>query len=90
MIVSELFTLSNTVAAKIVIASTVPQEVHLHNMTKSSNSFVHIGGPSVTTTNSIHLDPGESKVLNLKAGQDLYAVSNPSGLVIGVLTSRQD
>lgn len=90
MIVNAVFTLSNTTPTKIVEASTLPQEVHLHNMTKSSNEFIHIGGSGVTLANSIHLDPGESKVINLKGGQDLYAMSDPNGLVLGVLTIRQD
>jgi hypothetical protein len=90
MIVNAVFTLSNTTNTKVVEGSTLPQEVHLHNMTKSSNNYIHIGGPGVTLLNSIHLDPGESKIINLKGGQDLYAMSNPNGLVLGVLAIRQN
>lgn len=90
MITNAVYTLSNTVATKVVAASTLPQEVHLHNQNKSSNQYIHIGGPGVTILNSLHIDPGESKVINLKGGQDLYAVSDPTGLVIGVLALRQD
>ena len=90
MIVNAVFTLSNTTKTKVVAASTLPQEVHLHNMTKSSNSFIHIGGPGVTLLNSIHLDPGESKVIQLMPNDDLWAVSDPTGLVLGVLAVRQD
>lgn len=90
MITNAAITLSNTVPTQVVTPSTMPQEVHLHNMTKSSNQFIHIGNSAVNLTNSVHLDPGESKVINLKPGQDLYAVSNPTGLVIGVLAVRQD
>lgn len=90
MITNAAITLSNTVPTQIVTPSTMPQEVHLHNMTKSSNQFIHIGNSTVNLTNSVHLDPGESKVINLKPGQDLYAVSDPTGLVIGVLAVRQD
>lgn len=90
MITSSVFTLSDTTATKVVAASTLPQEVHLHNMTKSSNEYVHIGKADVTTTNSIHIDPGESITLQLMPNDDLYAVSDPDGLVIGVLTIRQN
>ena len=90
MIVNAVFTLDDVTATKVVTASTMPQEVHLHNMTKSSNEYIHIGGAGVTLLNSIHLDPGESKIINLKGGQDLYAMSDPNGLVLGVLAIRQD
>jgi hypothetical protein len=90
MIVNAVFTLSNTTQTKVVAASTLPQEVHLHNMTKSSNNYIHIGGAGVTLLNSLHLDPGESKVIQLMPNDDLWAVSNPNGLVLGVLAVRQD
>ncbi len=60
-------------------------EVHLHNLTKSSNEYIYIGSDTVSATNSIHLDPGESKVINLPPGEELYAVSDPSGLVLGIM-----
>ena len=80
------YTLSDTTPTQVVEPDNMPQEVHLHNMTKSSNEYIHIGPSSVGTANSIHIDPGESKVLNLRPGDDLWAVSNPSGLEIGVMT----
>jgi hypothetical protein len=90
MITSNVYTLSETVAVKVVSPSTLPQEVHLHNMTKSSNQYIFIGKSNVTTTNSIHIDPGESITLELMPNDDLWAVSNPGGLVLGVLTVRQN
>jgi hypothetical protein len=90
MITSSVFTLSLGTPVKIVQPSTLPQEVHIHNMTKSSNSFIHLGGAAVTTTNSIHIDPGESKQFQLMPGDDLWAVSDPTGLEVGVLTIRQN
>jgi len=90
MITNAAFTLDETLATRIVTPSTLPQEVHLHNATKSSNEYVFIGTPSVTTTNGLHLDPGESKVLQLMPNDDLWAVSNPDGLVVQVLTVRQN
>lgn len=90
MITNAAFTLSETVAAQIVEPSTLPQEVHLHNATKSSNEYVFVGTSSVSTTNGLHLDPGESKVMQLMPNDDLWAVSDPDGLVVQVLTVRQD
>jgi hypothetical protein len=88
-IVSSVFTLSNTTATKIVEPSVMPHHATLHNMTKSSNSFVNIGGADVTTSNSIHIDPGETVTIRLGPGDELYAVSNPNGLTVGVLDVRK-
>ena len=66
------------------------QEVHLHNMTKSSNEYIHVGGPGITVNNSVHMDPGESMVITLGPGDDLYALSDPSGLELGILAVIQD
>jgi hypothetical protein len=66
------------------------QEVHLHNMTKSSNEYIHLGGPGITADNSVHIDPGESITINLGPGDDLYALSDPSGLELGILAVIQD
>jgi hypothetical protein len=90
MITSAVYTLSDTTAAQVASPSNMPQEVHLHNMSKSSNQYVFIGNSDVSTTNAIHLDPGESKVLQLKPLHELWAVSDPTGLVLGVLQIRQD
>jgi len=83
---SEVFTLSDTTATQIVEPDNMGQEVHLHNMTKSSNEYVHIGPSTVTTANSIHIDPGQNLHLELRPGDDLWAVSDPDGLEVGVLT----
>jgi len=66
------------------------QEVHLHNMTKSSNNYIHLGASNITLTNSIHIDPGESITLTLGPGDDLYAFSDPDGLDLGILAVIQD
>ena len=89
MVTNAAFTLSNTTATKVVQPSTQPQEVHLHNSTKSSNQYVYIGTSSVTIANGLHLDPGESKVITLMPNDDLWAVSDPNGLELLVLTVRQ-
>jgi hypothetical protein len=90
MITNAAFTLDETTATQIVEPSTVPQEVHLHNATKSSNEYVYIGRSTVSTTNGLHLDPGESKVLQLMPNDSIWALSDPDGLVVQVLTIRQN
>lgn len=87
---SQTFTLSNVTPTLIVDADNMPQDVHLHNMSKSSNNFVHLGTSDMTLSGSIHLDPGESISLRLFPKDELYALSNPSGLVVGVMTVRQN
>jgi hypothetical protein len=90
MITNAAFTLSETVPVKVVEPSTLPQEAHLHNSTKSSNEYVFIGRSNVSTANGLHLDPGESKVIQLMPNDELWAVSDPSGLILQVLTVRQN
>jgi len=36
------------------------------------------------------MDPGESMVVTLGPGDDLYALSDPSGLELGILAVIQD
>ena len=79
-----------TAATRVVPPSTQPQEVHLHNMSKSSNNYIHLGNSDISLTNSIHIDPGESIEITLMSGQELYAISDPAGLVLGVLAVRHD
>ncbi len=86
---SNLVTLG-TAATLVVPPRTMGQEVHLHNATKSSNHYIHLGGPEITVNNSIHIDPGESITITLGPGDDLYALSDPSGLKLGVLAVLQD
>ena len=74
----------------IVPPRTMAQEVHLHNHTKSSNEYIYLGGPNVSITNSVHMDPGESITVKLGPGDDLYAVSDPAGLQVGILAVIQD
>lgn len=79
-----------TAATEIVGHDNMPHDVILHNMTKSSNEYIFYGGPTVGTGNAPHIDPGETLHLTLPPGDRLYAVSDPSGLVVGVLDIRQN
>jgi hypothetical protein len=89
-IYSAQHTLSDTAATLVVPPSTQPQIVHLHNMNKSSNQYIHLGNSDVSVTNSIHIDPGETVKITLMSGQELYAISDPDGLILGVLSVRHD
>ena len=86
---SSVYTLGGTVATRVVVPDNMPQQVILHNMTKSSNEYIHIGPSTVTTANSIHIDPGQTIDLVLGPLDDLWAVSDPSGLELGVLTIQK-
>lgn len=86
---SSVYTLGGTVATRVVVPDNMPQQVILHNMTKSSNEYIHIGPSTVTTANSIHIDPGQTIDLVLGPLDDLWAVSDPGGLELGVLTIQK-
>ena len=89
MILHNLFTLSDTTPLQVVGPATQRQVAHFHNLTKSSNHYIYLGSQTVSTANSIHLDPGESKEITLEPLDTLWAVSDPSGLDLGVLIVRQ-
>ena len=84
-ILTRAVTLSNTTATAIVGADNMPHTVTLHNMTKSSNEYIHIGPADMTLANSFHIDPGQTVQITLRPGDVLYGMSNPNGLVVGVL-----
>lgn len=87
---SKVVTLNNTTPTLIVDADNMIQDVHLHNMTKSSNQFVHLGGPDMTLANSIHIDPGESLSIRLNPKDRLFGMSDPDGIKVGVMTVRKN
>jgi hypothetical protein len=78
-----------TAAVEIVGHDNMPHHVILHNMTKSNNQYIFFGGSAVSTTNAPHIDPGETIQFDLGPGDRLFAVSDPAGLVVGVLDIRQ-
>jgi hypothetical protein len=70
----------------------MPHEVVLHNHTKSSNEYIFVGGSSATagTADTIHIDPGDNLYLTLQADDELWATSDPDGLVVGVIDMRKN
>lgn len=83
-------TLSNTTPTVIVGRDNMPHNVTIHNMTKSSNEYIHLGNASMTLLNSIHIDPGETIQLTILPGDALYGMSDPDGLVAGVLDIQRN
>ena len=77
-----------TAAVQIVTPSVMGQYVTLHNHTKSSNEYIFVGGTGVTSTTGVHIDPGDTLQLNLLPLESLYAVSDPSGLTVGVVVQK--
>ena len=78
-----------TAAVEIVGHDNMPHHVILHNMTKSSNSYIFFGGSAVSTTNAPHIDPGETIQFDLGPEDRLFAVSDPADLVVGVMDIRK-
>lgn len=87
-LVHQKITLTDT-AQLIAEIDNMAQEVHLHNMAKAALNYIYVGGPDVDASNSIHIDPGESKVLRIFPGDALYAMSSPAGVDLGVLQIQQ-
>ncbi len=79
-----------TAATEIVGHDNMPHDVILHNMTKSSNEYIFFGGSAVSTTNAPHIDPGQTIQFTLRPGDRLFAVSDPAGLVVGVMDIREN
>jgi hypothetical protein len=79
-----------TAATEIVGHDNMPHDVILHNMTKSSNNYIFFGGSAVSTTNAPHIDPGETIQFTLGPDDRLFAVSDPAGLVVGVMDIRKN
>lgn len=79
-----------TGTAQVVVApSNNPQRVTMHNMTKSNNNYIHYGAAGCTILNAPHIDPGETIKFDLMPGEALFALSDPSGLDLGILIQRQ-
>jgi hypothetical protein len=89
MILHNVYTLTAGTPTEVVSPAIQRQVAHFHNLTKSSNEFIYIGSQTVSTANSIHLDPGESKEITIEPLDTLWAVSDPTGLKLGVLIVRQ-
>ena len=88
MILTNLYAIGTT-KQEVVGPATQRQVVHIHNQMKSGNHYIHLGNENVSTTNSIHLDPAESKVITLEPLDTLWAVATAANQELGVLIVRQ-
>ncbi len=88
-ILNAQFTLSNVTPVEIAGRHPMQREITMHNMTKSSNAYVHYGNEDMTLANSPHIDPGETLTLTLGPNDRLFAMSDPNGLKVGVLDVRK-
>jgi hypothetical protein len=90
-ITSQHFTLSDVSATQIVPPDNMQHQAIMHNQTKSSNQYIWVGGSSTTagTADGIHIDPGDTLYVTLPPGDELWASSTPSGLVVNVMDVRQ-
>lgn len=79
-----------TAAQQVVGPSVEPQFVTMHNMTKSSNEYIYYGNATAGTGTAPHIDPGETLQLRLLPGESLHALSDPSGLTLGLFIQTQD
>lgn len=91
-LVSRNVTCSNTTAKRIVGADNMPHRAMIHNATKSSNEYIYLGAGSATATigTGIHLDPGQTVYVDLAPNDELWATSDPDGLVVQVLDMRRN
>ena len=80
------FTINSTPTA-IAGPDAVSQRVTIHN--NESAQQVFIGNAGVTTSNGIHLDGKDERIITLNPGETLYAVSAGS-YVVSVMTQKQN
>ena len=91
-LVNRNVTCSDTTAQRIVGADNMPHRAVLHNATKSSNEYIWIGGSSAVanTTSGMHIDPGQTIYVDLAPNDELWATSDPDGLIVQVLDMRRN
>jgi hypothetical protein len=79
-----------TAAVQVVAPDNMPHELTLHNASKSSNNYIYLGpNSSITTTNSFHMDNAQTISLTLQPGDELWALSDPTGLKLHIADVRK-
>ena len=79
-----------TAVVEIVGADNMPHEVHIHNNNLDAAHILFLGGPDVTISNGLHVDGKQSVTLTLRPNDRLFAVSNHTATVAGVLDIRRN
>jgi len=85
MLTSAQYTLTLGTATLVCAPHEQWQRVTLHNASKSSNNFIFIGAQGVTTSTGLHIDPASTVQLELYPREEVWAVSDPNGLVLHVI-----
>lgn len=63
-------------------------DVTFHNAAKSSNNLIYLGGSTVSTATGMHIDADQFLQLTLSPEHQLFAISDPAGIVLEVLEQR--
>lgn len=85
-----VYTLGSATATLVASNDNQAQSVHLKNMTKSSNEYIWLGGTSsVGTASGLELEPQEHIEIMIRPGDELWAISTPAGLKLGVLAVKK-
>lgn len=84
-IYSAQHTLGTATAVKVVPTEGSIQEVHIHCETKQGNPIIYLGPATISQSNGLHVESGDTITMSLPAGDDLWAVSNTADTVAGVL-----
>jgi len=91
-LVTSQVTCSSSVAQRIVGADNMNHRAILHNASKFPNQYIYIGGGSAvaTTTTGMHIDPAQTIYTDIAPNDELWATSDPNGLVVHVIDMRQN
>lgn len=80
--ISQDYTVSTTVATKILDKQNFEQHIYLHN---NHSNKMYLGGSDVTSTNGLHMDNGQLIELRIPQDNELYAKSEGTAGVIVVM-----
>lgn len=83
--ISQDYTVSTTVATKILDKQNFEQHIYLHN---NHSNKMYLGGSDVTSTNGLHLDNGQLIELRIPQDNELYAKSE--GTTGAIVVMRPD
>ena len=78
-----------TAVTEIVGHDNQPHEVHVHNNNNDNAHNVYLGGSAVTISTGLRVGANETLSMNLGPEDRLYAVSNHTATVVGVLDIRK-
>ena len=86
-----IYTSQHTLGTAVVSITRMHNEaihVVVHNPSKTSNTKIFLGTSSLSLTTGLHLDSDQLLSIDLPAETQLFAISDPVGLVVEVLEVR--